>query len=121
MYEKIEPRRDIEHVVDIEDGTYLRVSNSQFVKIEYSHGYQVAYTNWYRPESQRQATTPLELQGAIYDIPVDGFFGVWTDDNDNSYIEQCYWVEDEFPATHLASTWAQHSIWDWSEQQELVI
>jgi hypothetical protein len=107
------------HYDGVPDGTYLKLSATTIVPVEWDYGYQVAYTEFRAPRSGYTTTDRTLIWELINDHYVDEFVGVWTDNDGLTWVEKCYWLEYEFPARELGTYWRQHSIWDWSASEEI--
>jgi hypothetical protein len=109
----------------IPDGTYVGLDNSQIMQVTHAYGYQVAYTDTRKPRSAYIANSPEQVRDIIARLlregyATTGYIGIWTDDH-GTYVEPSYWVEHEFPARELGQAWQQYSIWDWSDDSEVVL
>ena len=120
MYRKTGETLDYKvHFEGVPDGTYLKLSATKIVPVEWDYGYQVAHTEFRRPRSSYTTSDRTKIWELLNDHYVDEFIGVWTDENGLTWVEVCYWIESEFPAKELGKYWHQHSIWDWSASEEI--
>ena len=104
------------------DGTYLKLSSTRIVPVTWDYGYQVAYTEFRASRGTYTTTEPERVWSLIIDSHyTDEFVGVWTDDEGVTWVERCYWIEEQFPAEELGRAWHQKAIWDWSASEEVTL
>ena len=109
------------HFDGVPDGTYLKLTATKIVPVEWDYGYQVAHTEFRAPRGTYTTTERTSVWSMLDDHYVDEFVGVWTDDEGVIYVERCYWIEEQFPAEELGKCWHQKAIWDWSAGEEVTL
>lgn len=106
----------------VPDGTYIALDEDTIMPVTASYGYQVAYTEFRTPRSSYTTTDPAEVNTLVRQATEhDGAIGVWTDEDGLVWVEQCYWIEHQFPAEELGRAWHQKAIWDWSAGEEVAL
>lgn len=89
--------------MELQDGTYLKLSDTNLIKIETDKGYWVA-----------------EHETIIDATPNYKIIGVWNDtDTGKVWIDQSWYFEDLDTALFWAKRWNQLAIWDNANQKEI--
>jgi hypothetical protein len=89
--------------MELQDGTYLKLSDNNLVKIETDKGYWVA-----------------EKETSLFDAYNGTIIGVWNDkDTGKLWVDKSRYFEDLETALFWAKLFDQLAIWDNANQKEI--